>query len=430
MATGTRLDSWKEIARYLGRDVRTVIRWEERGLPVHRIPGGKIPRVFAFTDELDAWLHQDAAALVPDPPADSPVAPFLPDPDARRPPAAWKIAVPVVVAAITLLGAWRLTRTQETPTRMGIVGQELFAYGASGVALWTHRVDGAMPTPPGVRWTSIADLDGDRKADITSSLNVMHHGASGFGGRLMRFSSSGSLAWAFEPDDRVTFRAGSYGAPWPGQDMTVYRANGETRIAWAVHHFTWWPGLLITLNARGERRGTFVNGGWIQMVRPSTDGRYLLLVGVENSRQAYFFAALDAAHPSGRSPEPPGSPTECVSCEAVDPLRYVVFPRTDVGGQQPFPSSGPSLETFDDGRVQIQTHESDMPNVAVVIYEFSRNLTLTDVRLSDSYWEWHRRLQSAATLQHDEQHCPARTGLQLQTWAPGVGWQSTRVPMH
>ena len=35
----TRLDSWKEIADYLGRDVTTVIRWEkEKGLPVHRLP--------------------------------------------------------------------------------------------------------------------------------------------------------------------------------------------------------------------------------------------------------------------------------------------------------------------------------------------------------------------------------------------------------
>lgn len=32
-----RLDSWKEIASYLKRDVRTVQRWERReGLPVHR----------------------------------------------------------------------------------------------------------------------------------------------------------------------------------------------------------------------------------------------------------------------------------------------------------------------------------------------------------------------------------------------------------
>jgi hypothetical protein len=33
-----RLDSWKEIAAYLGRSIRTVQRWErEEGLPVHRL---------------------------------------------------------------------------------------------------------------------------------------------------------------------------------------------------------------------------------------------------------------------------------------------------------------------------------------------------------------------------------------------------------
>ena len=56
-----RLDSWKSIAAYLSRDVRTAIRWEkERGLPVHRVPGGKKHSVFAFTRDLDAWLmHLD-----------------------------------------------------------------------------------------------------------------------------------------------------------------------------------------------------------------------------------------------------------------------------------------------------------------------------------------------------------------------------------
>ena len=52
-----RLDSWKEIAAYLNRDVRTVIRWErEKALPVHRVPGGKRQAVFAFPAEIDAWL--------------------------------------------------------------------------------------------------------------------------------------------------------------------------------------------------------------------------------------------------------------------------------------------------------------------------------------------------------------------------------------
>lgn len=51
-----RLDSWKEIAVFFGRDERTVNRWEkERGLPVHRLPGAK-GRVYAYTDELSDWL--------------------------------------------------------------------------------------------------------------------------------------------------------------------------------------------------------------------------------------------------------------------------------------------------------------------------------------------------------------------------------------
>src|ERR1700676_1291374 len=55
--TGTdHLDSWKEIANYLGREVRTVQLWEKReGLPVHRHFHTKQGSLFAFRSELDAW---------------------------------------------------------------------------------------------------------------------------------------------------------------------------------------------------------------------------------------------------------------------------------------------------------------------------------------------------------------------------------------
>ena len=55
--TNHRLDSWKEIAAFFGRDERTVRRWEkERGLPAYRVPGGERGGVFAYTDELREWL--------------------------------------------------------------------------------------------------------------------------------------------------------------------------------------------------------------------------------------------------------------------------------------------------------------------------------------------------------------------------------------
>jgi len=56
-STDRRLNSWKEIASFFGRDERTVRRWEkDLALPVHRIPGGAKGRIFAFESELRQWL--------------------------------------------------------------------------------------------------------------------------------------------------------------------------------------------------------------------------------------------------------------------------------------------------------------------------------------------------------------------------------------
>src|SRR5687767_9775872 len=58
---GQRLDSWKDIAAYLKRDVSTVQRWEKReGMPVHRHVHDKLGSVYAFRSELDAWRSRSS----------------------------------------------------------------------------------------------------------------------------------------------------------------------------------------------------------------------------------------------------------------------------------------------------------------------------------------------------------------------------------
>jgi Tol biopolymer transport system component len=53
---GQRLESWKEIAAYLKKDVRTVQRWEKlENLPVYRHVHHKLGTVYAYVPELDAW---------------------------------------------------------------------------------------------------------------------------------------------------------------------------------------------------------------------------------------------------------------------------------------------------------------------------------------------------------------------------------------
>ncbi len=57
-----RLESWKEVATYLGKDVSTVQRWEKRArLPVHRHAEGSVLNVYAYRAELDAWRRQNRA---------------------------------------------------------------------------------------------------------------------------------------------------------------------------------------------------------------------------------------------------------------------------------------------------------------------------------------------------------------------------------
>jgi TolB-like protein/Tfp pilus assembly protein PilF len=113
-----RLDSWKEIASYLGRSEKTVRRWEEgEGLPVHRLHHEKRGSVYAYAGELDAWREARRAATKGEPLSgnnasklDTPeilvAGPELEgkrtnllDPRRRR----WLIAV-VISAAISLIG--------------------------------------------------------------------------------------------------------------------------------------------------------------------------------------------------------------------------------------------------------------------------------------------------------------------------------------
>lgn len=416
-----RLNSWKEIARYLARDVRTVVRWErERGLPVHRVAGGRLARVFAHPHELDAWLaggRSDAGAGDDLAPSDSR-------------PKRWRVAAALGIAAgLALAGllAAALVRAPAVPRRLALAGDTIVAYDESGATLWAHRLDVAGLAAPFANWHRVTDLDGDGRDEVLAAIEAMSPSLNQHEGRLLRFAADGAPAWVFSADDRPAFRDGAFGPPWPAADLALVRVGGETRIAWAVHHFTWWPGLLITLDAQGERLGTFVNSGWIRAVKPSPDHRRLLVSGISNDNRAYILAVLDAERPTGRSPERAGAPTECVSCPPGDPLRYVVFPRTDVGREQPFPLDGPSVQTFEDGGIEVQTFETSAPNVATVVYRLGPDLSIASARVNDAFWEWHQRLEADGRLRHGPEACPERLSMTVRQWTPAAGWTSMRV---
>lgn len=58
------LESWKDIADYLRRDVRTVQRWEKSmGLPIHRVKDSKSGSVHARKSEIDSWRLERALKI-------------------------------------------------------------------------------------------------------------------------------------------------------------------------------------------------------------------------------------------------------------------------------------------------------------------------------------------------------------------------------
>jgi hypothetical protein len=64
VAPASVLHTWKDIAAYLGRGVRTAQRWEhDLRMPVHRPSRQKPGSVLAFPEEISRWLHQTPVAL-------------------------------------------------------------------------------------------------------------------------------------------------------------------------------------------------------------------------------------------------------------------------------------------------------------------------------------------------------------------------------
>jgi Tol biopolymer transport system component len=112
----TRLESWKEIATYLGRDVSTARRWEKQEqLPVHRYLHQARSSVYAYPSELDAWKIEREPRLN---------APILVTPW-RRATAAVGFALTVLLSLVTLASGPILSPA--IASAQGIVNRQVWA---------------------------------------------------------------------------------------------------------------------------------------------------------------------------------------------------------------------------------------------------------------------------------------------------------------
>jgi TolB-like protein len=161
-----RLDGWKAIGNFLGRDRTTALRWaRERRLPVHRVPGGRTGTVYALRVELNEWLASGGGTAPVEAPRSEIAIPM--HPQRRR---TWLIAPALaLVAASVGFIALRQPEPDDAPVTIAAVAspgddpatrqftRELtsdlarYANRSAGVAVYeTERVDD-RPTRYAVR---------------------------------------------------------------------------------------------------------------------------------------------------------------------------------------------------------------------------------------------------------------------------------------
>lgn len=408
-----RLTSWKEIAVHLRREVRTVIRWEkERGLPVHRVPGGKGRSVFAFTDELDNWATGESARI------DGPVAGAAATRGRVRGPLGIAAGI-ILIGAILAAGFAKAGWPHHEIARVVVGETSLHAVDSDGRPVWTHPLGGrSVPLPR--RASQIVDLTGDGHPDAVATTIVAAAEDTVGVGQLYAVDERGQRLWQRSLDTHLAFSGGSFEAPWMPDDVAAFENAGEPFVAWAVHHLTWWPSMLAVYDARGSRVGTFVNAGWIRRARPSLDGRHVIIGGFSNSREGAAFAVLDARRPDGSSPEDPGSPFECRNCPPGRPLHYFVVDWSDVAS--PLPPDERDVEvTVHPGNGGITLRAVQRRHVEVIV-DLTADFKLKNRAVDDSFWKWHQRLEHNDTLTHDREGCRFRDGPIVRQWTPDRGW--------
>jgi hypothetical protein len=353
-----RVFGWKDIASHLDRGVRTVQRWErELGLPIHRLDTGSAETVFAFREELDAWLATreaptgsgvddnvavgSAALSRTDDAAAMPTTRRRAE-DATSSPAGAGRTLRWLAAAglLTVIGiaSWErlvhdasgtptATGAHASPVAVEIAGDTLTALGPGGQRLWDHKFDGPLRslTGPGAVKDAIAvrDVDGDGHNEVV----------------VTNLPPDNLFAACFNHEGRLRFQLHSIGTkvrfgPYkcPPTVITGVFVEQQARIPGTFfligHHTSFFPAVLQLMDARGRVYSEYWSNGFIGAVAGfDFGGRYLTLVGAANNETKGASLAVFDGEVAGSAPAVKPD-YRCAGCPEGGPARFIVFPRS------------------------------------------------------------------------------------------------------
>lgn len=396
------LTSWKEIAVYLDRDVRTCVRWEQRyGLPVHRLDRDSKAKVFAYKDEIDRWLAERSAAGTGAAAAETPSRRHL------------RAALLLIVLTGLAAAAYFLFLRPSGPAGIEIRGSSLVVTDKHGREIWsrdTGRPDllsneiyqehfrpkrfdfNYQPIWP---FCAIRDLDGDGRVEILFSIQTESEVREG---TLIVYDDKGNERWTFEAGGE--FSSGTKSFPHEyrifGFNVDDYDGDGRLEVLVLSHQKLDWPCQAVLLDSAGRIKGEYWNAGYFMDGAAGDvdrDGQIeLILSGVNNEYARGCVAVFKPGQLHGASPQ--------VSDEYRMPqldegrqTAYIIFPRSDV--QEARYRQGDPVNYFwihKEGGLSAETTETQ------IIYELDPSLTCLYVTLSDPFKNLHRELVQAGKI--------------------------------
>ena len=309
------LESWKEIAEYLGRDIKTCQRWEIKlGLPIHRLEGSPRSRVFAYRHELDAWFKKKFTNSIDQ------------SKQKRRNFTKLKSALAlagIMIAAAVVFLLIKINENSKEIADFRIEGSKLIFLNSkkrtiaefdtkfNNLQLESHYksyADDRYFTHEAnfLPLTVRKDLDQSGKKEFLFAVYTNEHTRSD---KLFCFSPTGEMIWEYKagkiqkfggkifPDD---YRILGIGAEDLNQD-------GKLEIVILSNHLNSFPSQMILLDCNGSKIGEYWNSGHLTdycFFDINNDGiKEIILTGQNEEYQKPCSIILDYNYIDGFSPQ-------------------------------------------------------------------------------------------------------------------------------
>ncbi len=398
---GEILQSWKEIAAYLGCDPRTCRRWEKQlSLPVRRIGEGERPRIIAFKKDLNEWLQST---------------------DQKRTEIAEKrffkkstlfpILLTVAISAVLISIGW-ITKVfvPKTPAHFQIDNSKLVIQNTRGNTLWRYETgienlcaqneymkhfqykrideDGERKLPHLI----IKDINADQKPEILFSTQTQNEFGEGV---LICFDAAGKEMWRFEAGREIKFGTTTYSNDYriKGFDLYDFDRDGTCEILVISRHKNHYPNQIALLDAEGRIIGEYWHSGYLidyGFLDIDGDGKEeIILGGTNNEYRKGCLLVLDPENIHGGSPQ-----TEEYRCSELSTgaeLFYVLLPRTEVDKAEDDIGSINSIDLQKNQKILVYMRVSHL------YFEFNKDFSLHSINLSHIFKMKYETLYNTQT---------------------------------